>query len=254
MFSPDIVESDAFLDMPSSSQALYFHLGMNADDDGFVNPKRVMRMVGVSDDDLKVLIGKRFVLIFENGVIVIKHWKINNLVRKDWYKETQYIEQKKQLKIKENGAYTELVNEMLTVRQHRLGKVRLGNISDSSESGSTVPLTDNKEDMGFNNKSDNDDDLPSIGDDGEVEETDQEKHKKENAKVITLMEWAEVVRKKKFLDKPTQIKHIKLLKAQGISPAVIKDTFTELIHSDYWKGQDRLPDFKTVVSSLKNKK
>lgn len=136
MFSPDIVESDAFLDMPTSSQVLYFHLGMYADDDGFVNPKRIMRMVGVQDDDLKVLISKRFVLPFDNGVVVIKHWKINNLVRKDWYKETQYLEQKKLLYIKDNGVYTDnpshkiLVNEnvpsSLTNRQHRLGKVRLG--------------------------------------------------------------------------------------------------------------------------------
>lgn len=129
MFSPDIVESDAFLDMPSSSQSLYFHLGMYADDDGFVNPKRIMRMIGANDDDLKVLIGKRFLLPFENGVVVIKHWRINNLVRKDWYKETQYIEQKKQLKLKENGSYTESVNENATVRQHRLGKVRLGKVN-----------------------------------------------------------------------------------------------------------------------------
>ncbi len=125
MFSPDIVGSDAFLDMPTSSQCLYFHLGMYADDDGFVNPKRIMRMAGVSDDDLKILITKRFVLPFENGVVVIKHWRINNLIRKDWYKETQYLDQKKLLTVKENQAYTELVNESLTNRQHRLGKVSI---------------------------------------------------------------------------------------------------------------------------------
>lgn len=130
MFSPDIVKSDAFLDMPISTQALYFHLGMNADDDGFVSPRRVIREIGVADDDLKILIGKRFVLPFENGVVVIKHWKINNLVRKDWYKETQYVEQKSQLKTKENGAYSELVNEMLTKPKRivDVGKVRLGKV------------------------------------------------------------------------------------------------------------------------------
>lgn len=128
MFSPDIVGSDAFFDMPTSSQALYFHLGMYADDDGFVNPKKIMRMMGAGDDDLKVLITKRFVLPFENGVVVIKHWRINNLVRKDWYKETQYVEEKKELKIKDNGAYTEFVNEPLTTRQHRLGKVSIGKV------------------------------------------------------------------------------------------------------------------------------
>ncbi len=141
MFSPDIVGSDAFLDMPASSQALYFHLGMYADDDGFVNPKRIMRMCGVSDDDLKVLVGKRFVLPFENGVVVIKHWRINNLVRKDWYKETQYVEQKSQLKV------TESVNNSLTTRQHRLGKVSIG----KDRLGKDIDTPDSKEsdDIGF---------------------------------------------------------------------------------------------------------
>src|SRR3990167_11099146 len=118
MFSPAIVESDAFLDMPASSQALYFHLGMYADDDGFVNPQKIMRMMNASADDLRVIVTKRFVLPFENGVVVIKHWRINNLIRKDWHKETQYIEEKSRLVIKDNGAYTEIVNEPLTSRQH----------------------------------------------------------------------------------------------------------------------------------------
>jgi hypothetical protein len=122
MFSPAIVESDAFLDMPSSSQALYFHLGMYADDDGFVNPKKIMRIMGASDDDIKVLIGKRFVLPFDSGVIVIKHWRINNLIRKDWHKDTNYIKEKNALKLKDNGSYTELVNESLTFRQHSIVK------------------------------------------------------------------------------------------------------------------------------------
>jgi hypothetical protein len=148
MFSPDIVESDAFLDMPASSQALYFHLGMYADDDGFVNPKRIMRMMSASDDDLRVLSIKRFVLPFENGVVVIKHWRINNLVRKDWYKETQYLEQKSRLIVKDNGAYTELVNEStpnsLTVRPHRLGKVRLGKVRLEGAEVAAPTLTEEK--------------------------------------------------------------------------------------------------------------
>ena len=128
MFSDKIVESDAFLDMPISTQALYFHLGMEADDDGFVNPKKVMRIIGASDDDLKVLASKRFVLPFENGVVVIKHWLINNMVRKDFYKETVYLEQKQQLRIKENKSYTENVNKMLTEPTHRIGKDRIGKV------------------------------------------------------------------------------------------------------------------------------
>ena len=103
-----IVDSDAFLEMPMSTQSLYFHLNMRADDDGFVNnPKRIQRMIGASEDDLKLLLAKRFILGFENGVVVIKHWRMHNLLRKDRYNPTQYIEQKAQLEIKEDGAYTE---------------------------------------------------------------------------------------------------------------------------------------------------
>jgi hypothetical protein len=132
MFSLKIVGSDAFLDMPVSVRELYFQLGMYADDDGFINPKKIIRMVGSADDDLKMLIAKRFVLPFENGVVVIKHWAINNLIRKDFYQETIYTEQKKQLEIKENKAYTELnkknVDKMLTNCHHSIGKDRLDKV------------------------------------------------------------------------------------------------------------------------------
>ena len=107
MFTQKITESDAFLDMPLSTQALYFHLCMNADDDGFVkNPKRIARMMGVSDDDMRLLVAKSFVIIYESGVIVIKHWRMHNLLRKDRYKETEYVDEKSILYIKQNGAYT----------------------------------------------------------------------------------------------------------------------------------------------------
>ena len=127
MFSMKIVDSDAFLDMPQSSQLLYFHLAMRADDDGFVgNPKRIMRMIGAQDDDFKVLLGKRFVLPFQSGVCVIKHWKIHNYIQNDRYNETVYLEEKNGLKIKENGAYTECIQNVSNVdTQVRLGKVRL---------------------------------------------------------------------------------------------------------------------------------
>jgi hypothetical protein len=152
MFSPDVVESDAFLEMPASAQALYFHLGMYADDDGFVSPRKIMRLLGSTEDDMKLLVAKRFVLPFPNGVIVIKHWRLNNLVRKDWYRPTQYVDQKSQLFIKENGVYTDdssqgtpLVNDSLTVRSRSIGKVsidttrvaiapRVVEVTDSEES------------------------------------------------------------------------------------------------------------------------
>lgn len=107
MFTQKITESDSFLEMPMSSQALYFHCCMNADDDGFVkNPKRLAKMIGAADDDLKLLLIKRFILPFESGVIVIKHWRMHNLLRKDRYKPTEYVDEKSLLYIKENGAYT----------------------------------------------------------------------------------------------------------------------------------------------------
>jgi hypothetical protein len=110
MFTMKIIDSDAFLDMPLSSQALYFHLNMRADDDGFVNnPKKIQRMVGASDDDLKLLIAKRFILAYESGVIVIKHWRMHNTLRKDRYTPTQYTEEMESLLIKDNGSYTEKI-------------------------------------------------------------------------------------------------------------------------------------------------
>ncbi len=151
MFSPDIVASDAFLDMPSSTQALYFHLGMNADDDGFVSPKKIMRILGAQDDDLKVLLTKRFVLPFESGVVVIKHWLIHNLIRKDRYKETRYVDEKRLLIVKENGAYTELTttrqpNGNQMAPQGRLGKGRLGkerkHVAAKAAKGETAKASD----------------------------------------------------------------------------------------------------------------
>ncbi|MGH2239039.1 DNA replication protein [Enterococcus faecalis] len=107
MFAKTIIDSDAFLDMPLSTQSLYFHLSMRADDDGFINnPKKIQRMVGCGDDDLKLLIAKRFILVFDSGVIVIKHWKIHNYIRNDRYKPTLYQEEKAELVEKNSKAYT----------------------------------------------------------------------------------------------------------------------------------------------------
>lgn len=107
MFAKTIIDSDSFLDMPLSTQALYFHLSMRADDDGFINnPKKIQRVVGAADDDLKLLIFKNFVIPFESGVCVIKHWFIHNYIRGDRYKPTVYQEEREQLDVKENKAYT----------------------------------------------------------------------------------------------------------------------------------------------------
>lgn len=140
MFSKQIVETDAFLDMPKSSQLLYFHLNMEADDDGFVSsPKKIMRVIGASEDDIKILLAKRFLLTFESGVVVIKHWLIHNYIRKDTYQETKYLKEKNSLKIKENGGYTErqrLVDDSST--QDRLGKDRIGQDSIDKDNKLTI--------------------------------------------------------------------------------------------------------------------
>lgn len=107
MFAKTIVLSDEFLDMPLSARCLYFTLGMFADDDGFVNsPKGIMRQCGASVDDMKILLSKRFILSFDSGVIVIKHWRINNYLRSDRYASTKYVEEKSKLKLNDNGSYT----------------------------------------------------------------------------------------------------------------------------------------------------
>ena len=108
MFAKTIVLSDAFLDMPSTARCLYFTLGMFADDDGFVgSPKGIMRQCGASQDDMNILLAKRFLLSFESGVIVIKHWRMNNYLQNDRHKSTPYVEELNSLDIDEKGAYTE---------------------------------------------------------------------------------------------------------------------------------------------------
>lgn len=114
MFRLDVLETDAFMDMPLTTQALYFHLCMRADDDGFVgNPKMITRNIGASIDDLKLLITKRFALMFEDGVIVIKHWRLHNNLTSNRYQETKYIEHKDSLFLKDNGAYSETTGEKI---------------------------------------------------------------------------------------------------------------------------------------------
>lgn len=100
MFSLDIVNTDSFLDMSASAQALYFHLGMRADDDGFIaSPKRITNMVGCNIDDLKLLIAKGFLIRFDSGIIVITHWKVNNYLRPDRYHPTLHQTEKNYLQI-----------------------------------------------------------------------------------------------------------------------------------------------------------
>ena len=154
MFAKTIIDSDAFLDMPQSTQLLYFHLAMRADDDGFVNkPKSIMRDSRSNDDDLRLLIAKKFIIPFESGVIVIKHWRIHNLIRLDRYSETKYTEEKSTLFLDDLGAYTQSEEKAvalpptkesggkpieleggLPLVNHRLTQVRLGKDSLGKDS------------------------------------------------------------------------------------------------------------------------
>lgn len=140
MFAKTIIDSDEFLDMPLSAQALYFHLSMRADDDGFVNsPKRIQRMIGASEDDMKLLLAKSFILLFDTGIIVIKHWRINNYIQNDRYKPTMYTDERSMLTLKDNNEYlleSECIqNGYITDTQYRLGKDSKGKDSKEEKKG-----------------------------------------------------------------------------------------------------------------------
>ena len=141
MFAKTIIDSDAFLDMPLSTQVLYFHLSMRADDDGFVNnPRKIQRMIGSSDDDLKLLMVKQFLIAFESGVVVIKHWKIHNYIRNDRYKPTIYQDERKQLEESESKAYElGIPNGYQMDTQVRLGKDSIDKDSLVEDSISSAP-------------------------------------------------------------------------------------------------------------------
>lgn len=142
MFAKTIIDSDAFIDMPLSTQALYFHLSMRADDDGFINnPKKIMRMIGASDDDFKVLCLKRFIIPFDSGIVVIKHWKIHNYIQKDRYKATVYSEERAMLELKDNGVYTECIQDV-----HKLetqGSIGKSSIEIGKDSIEVVEVSEN---------------------------------------------------------------------------------------------------------------
>lgn len=146
MFSKDITYSDAFRNMPLSAQALYFHLGMDADDDGVVsNPRNLQRSIMASEDDLRILIVKRFVIpIEEAGIIVIKHWKINNYIQKDRYTPSKYRKELKMLGLDENKSYTELqpslFDETPCTQNVYTGKDSIG--KDSIEENNLIDMND----------------------------------------------------------------------------------------------------------------
>lgn len=159
-FSLSVIDSDAFLDMPLTAQALYFHLVMRADDDGFVDsPKKIQRIVRASEDDLRVLIGKQFLIPFDTGVLVIKHWRVHNVIRKDMYKPTLCGEEKAMLEEDSSGSYrirTEPVTNPLrictedvpntvqerTVNKSKLNKDKLNKDMGEKRKRFTPPTTE----------------------------------------------------------------------------------------------------------------
>lgn len=166
MFSKKIVETDFFMEMSPTAKLLYFYLNMSADDDGFVgNPKTIKLISGATDDDLKILIAKQFIIPFDSGVVVIKDWKIHNYIRKDTYNSTVYKFEKSQLLDDDNGAYILNENEPSTGRprevdtgKDRLGKDRLGkdnNMSDKSDDvipySEIISYLNEKANRGFKN-------------------------------------------------------------------------------------------------------
>lgn len=152
MFAKTIIDSDAFLEMPMSARLLYYDLSMRADDDGFNNsPRKVMRAIGATTDDMNILIARKFIIPFESGVIVIKHWKIHNYIRKDTYKATNYKEEKALLEYDENNAYRladtsrrRAVDEPSTQVSLGKGSIVQDNILVVSENGNTLPDEDIK--------------------------------------------------------------------------------------------------------------
>ncbi|AVK62446.1 DNA replication protein [Lactobacillus sp. CBA3605] len=149
MLSKQITETDMFMDLPLSSQALYLHLIMNADDDGFLgNAKTILKMVGASNDDFKLLIAKQFIIVFDDGIAVIKDWRIHNYIRKDRYHSTMYVNHKSELTVDESQSYQQVSdgmtfgipdgNQMDT--EVRLGKVRLGKGNKEHSTADAEPL------------------------------------------------------------------------------------------------------------------
>lgn len=171
MFSKQITDTDAFLDMPATAQNLYFHLNMHADDDGFLgNAKTIRRMVGASEDDLKILVAKQFILVFPDGVSVIRDWHIHNYIQKDRYHPTIYQDDKNQLEVSKNKQYllvgeshkeldTDCIHDVSRVdTQSSLVKSRSGKSSQGQVRSSSSVSDKQNQDVDFVDNLDDEDD------------------------------------------------------------------------------------------------
>ena len=225
MFSLKIIDTDAFMEMPRDVQCLYFHLALRADDDGFVgSPRGIMRRLGAADDELKVLIAKGFVLPFESGVLVIKHWRVHNYIQKDRYEPTQYLEEKEKLESTKNGYILDT--------QVRLGK--------SKDRVITADAEKFEEDVSFET-------------DEDYVPTRSLSRKKgiaakgyDPAQTKELLRWAEDRMGKKFPNPKKQMASIAAMFGSGYSMENIKDTWEELERVDWLDGVD----FGTVISQI----
>lgn len=233
MFDKRVIDSDEFLEMPLTTQAVYFHLNMRADDDGFIdNWKSVLRLIGGKDDDIKVLISKRFIIPFEKGVIVIKHWKINNLLRKDRYVETIHREEKEKLTIEKNGEYSLGIpmHDRVTESDDAINKSKL--INDG------IPMVDQEDEDSKNldKTKEKTDGIPMVDQwltQYSIVEYSKEENKKENNK------------KKKFI-KPTieEIKNYCIERKNNINA----EYFYDYYESTGWMiGKNHMKDWKAAI-------
>nr|DAK90363.1 MAG TPA: hypothetical protein [Caudoviricetes sp.] len=160
MFSLDVIDTDKFMEMPLTAQALYFHLGMRADDDGFISsPRNIMKLVECKKDDMNVLIARGFVIPFDSGIMVISDWNVNNWIRPDRKRETIFKHERALLDLKEdvyvlNNGLQPFDNQMSTLchTQDSIGKGSIGKVNNTicpepklqpTPSGLLIPLNDN---------------------------------------------------------------------------------------------------------------
>lgn len=152
MFAKSVIDSDLFLSMPPTAQNLYFHLAMRADDDGFIgNPLNIQRMIGARDDDMRLLTAKQYIIPFESGIVVIRHWKIHNYIQRDRYKETVYVDEKSRLSLEKSGVYEPMYPECIQnvssldtqvrVRLNKSSEVENNNILCRAEAPTAPPET-----------------------------------------------------------------------------------------------------------------
>lgn len=256
MFARTIVLSDAFLDMSLGARCLYMTLGMVADDDGFVNnPKSIMRQCGAQEDDLKILLSKKFLIPFDSGIVVIKHWRINNYLQKDRYHETKYGEEKASLEIEPNGSYhlidpagpkaldapTVYTDSMYTecvYTQDSIGKdkVSIGKVSKDKDIYSSSSVGRRKGGVGGNQT----DDFipPSLPDEEEKEDPESDEPTFDEPTPKTAKELLAVVRSKIDLTPRQEQELIKLAQDKDVGVHTVMQCLREACDAgqQHWFG------------------